>query len=323
MWSDYALETPVLEWSDLDESELPFIGTQFNPDLTFNCGQAFRWRRLDQGWVCTIEQAVVYVYTQDGRLLARIYNGDQQLLLRYLRSDFDLDGWARSADDPLLRLAIQRYPGLRLAEQPAEETILTFACSSANPVGRIANSMEMMTLLLGEEIATISGVTYHSFPEAERIASAPETLLRHDCAMAYRARCVQSIARELVNGLAEELPAIRRMPYEEARAKLASYKWIGPKIADCVCLLALGFDCAVPVDTHLWRLARALFGMQIRTKSLTEKTYTQVSRLFRQRYGETAGWAQEYLYHASRQGTLPDLMALVKEESSLPSDMLG
>ena len=301
------LDLPVLEWDDLTEFELPFGPSQFDPDISFNSGQAFRWRRLNIGWVNTIGQAVVLVYRRDSKLLARLFDGEPGLIRDYLRADFDLMRWANASSDPLLRLTVERYKGLRVLAQPEVETILTFACSGANSVARITDSMHGMTALLGEPVATIAGVTYRAFPDASAVASAPETILRHDCGMAYRARCVGDIARALVDGLAEELPAIRQMSYEDARNRLAGYRWIGPKIADCVCLMALGFDCAVPVDTHLWRLAQTLFGVRIPTKSLTAKTYAHVSRLFREQYGNTAGWAQQYLYHASRQGALTEL----------------
>ena len=301
------VDPPVLEWDDLVEFELPFGSNQFDPDICFNSGQAFRWRRLEDGWVSTIDDAVVFVYRRERKLLARLFNGEPSQIGRYLRADFDLIGWANASADPLVQLTVERYTGLRVLAQPEVETILTFVCSGANSVARISDSMHKMTDLLGEPIATISGTTYRAFPHAGAVAAAPESLLRYDCGMAYRARCIGDTARALVDGLAEDLPAIRRMDYEDARARLASYKWIGPKIADCVCLMALDFDCAVPVDTHVWRLAQALFGIKIPTKSLTAKTYAHVSRLYREQYGETAGWAQQYLYHASRQGELAEL----------------
>ena len=301
------VDSPVLEWDDLVEFELPFGPNQFDPDISFNSGQAFRWRRLGDGWVSTIDDTVVFVYRRERKLLARLFNGEPSQVSRYLRADFDLIGWANGSGDALLRLAVERYEGLRVLAQPEVETILTFVCSGANSVARISESMHKMTDLLGEPIATISGTTYRAFPHAGAVAAAPESLLRYDCGMAYRARCIGDTARALVDGLAEELPAIRQLDYEDARSRLASYKWIGPKIADCVCLMALDFDCAVPVDTHLWRLAQALFGVKIPTKSLTAKTYAYVSRLFREQYGATAGWAQQYLYHASRQGELAEL----------------
>jgi N-glycosylase/DNA lyase len=38
--------------------------------------------------------------------------------------------------------------------------------------------------------------------------------------------------------------------YREAHEKLLDLQGVGPKVADCVCLMGLGWGEAVPVDTH-------------------------------------------------------------------------
>ena len=41
-----------------------------------------------------------------------------------------------------------------------------------------------------------------------------------------------------------------REGYREAHEKLLELQGVGPKVADCVCLMGLGWGEAVPVDTH-------------------------------------------------------------------------
>ena len=41
-----------------------------------------------------------------------------------------------------------------------------------------------------------------------------------------------------------------RTGYQEAHDALLSLQGVGPKVADCVCLMGLGWGEAVPVDTH-------------------------------------------------------------------------
>ena len=38
--------------------------------------------------------------------------------------------------------------------------------------------------------------------------------------------------------------------YRTAHAELLALQGVGPKVADCVCLMGLGWGEAVPVDTH-------------------------------------------------------------------------
>ena len=41
-----------------------------------------------------------------------------------------------------------------------------------------------------------------------------------------------------------------RPGYREAHGQLLELQGVGPKVADCVCLMGLGWGEAVPVDTH-------------------------------------------------------------------------
>lgn len=74
---------------------------------------------------------------------------------------------------------------------------------------------------------------------------------------------------------------------------------VGPKVADCVCLMGLGWGEAVPVDTHVWQIAQRdyKFGKG-KHKSLTKATYDAVGDHFRQLWGKEAGWAHSVLFAA-------------------------
>ena len=54
-----------------------------------------------------------------------------------------------------------------------------------------------------------------------------------------------------------DLPFLTEMPLEEAKAWLRSLPGVGPKTAACVLLFALGRP-ALPVDTHVYRVAKRL-----------------------------------------------------------------
>lgn len=51
------------------------------------------------------------------------------------------------------------------------------------------------------------------------------------------------------------LSSLRSLSYEEAIEALTQLPGIGPKVAACVCLFSLDKDEAIPVDTHVHRLA--------------------------------------------------------------------
>lgn len=48
------------------------------------------------------------------------------------------------------------------------------------------------------------------------------------------------------------------------------------QVADCVCLMALDKAEAVPVDTHVWRIARQRYGMALGGRSLTARAHQEI-----------------------------------------------
>ncbi|XP_019360142.1 PREDICTED: N-glycosylase/DNA lyase [Gavialis gangeticus] len=64
--------------------------------------------------------------------------------------------------------------------------------------------------------------------------------------------------------------------------------------------MALDKPEAVPVDTHVWQVARQRYGLELGTaaRSLTPRVYRETGDFFRQLWGPRAGWAQAVLFCA-------------------------
>ena len=94
--------------------------------------------------------------------------------------------------------------------------------------------------------------------------------------------------------------------YKAAHAALVQLTGVGPKVADCVCLMGLGWGGAVPVDTHVWQIALRDYnygggggaGGKRKTATLTKAMYDGVGDFFRGLWGEHAGWAHSVLFTA-------------------------
>lgn len=59
------------------------------------------------------------------------------------------------------------------------------------------------------------------------------------------------------------------------------WEWVGDgvvwqQVADCVCLMALDKAEAVPVDTHVWRIARQRYGMELGGRSITPRAHQEI-----------------------------------------------
>lgn len=294
------MSVPELSWSDLSVTRLDVPPALLDLAETLGSGQAFRWRRAGGAWVGVVRGHAIQLWREGPAVCARAFPGPADFLADYFRLAFDLAGWAAAVEQPELRAALARYPGLRVLAQEPWEVLLAFSTATARPVARIAASLELLAAHFGRPIARIDGRTFFAFPPPERIAAAPVEALWADCRLYYRARQLQATARALLERGSAWLDRLAAGPYPAAHAELAALSGIGPKVADCVCLFALRFDQAVPVDTHVWALARELLGERVPTRSLTRRTYALVADLFRARYGPAAGWAQQYLFHQRR-----------------------
>jgi len=276
-----------------------------NLSHTLECGQAFRWRYLGGWWMGVVRGHVLRLRREAGAVVGEVYPpriDAESFLAAYLRIDVDLDGLYRrfAAAEPLAAKAVSRFAGLRVLSQEPQETLLSYVCSTANSVARISRSVEELSRRFGRPIATLDGHTFYAFPSAESLVQAPEEELWSECGLGWRATNLKRVAEELLDRPGGWPEQLRGLPYPEAKALLMKLRGVGPKIADCVCLFSLRMDEAVPVDTHVWAIAREIFGARIRTRSLTPATYAQVASLFQERFGHFAGWAQEYLYMQRR-----------------------
>ena len=299
-------------WRDLPVGCLPLGPRDLDLAATLDCGQAFRWRLADDGWWRgVIGDRAVRIRRVGDACEYQVYpsrGADGEALLRkYLRLDVDL---STLVEDLALRCsrihpALRAHPGIRILAQPPEETLLSFLCSPANSVPRISRSIEQLCERHGALIARLDGVEYRAFPSKGTLIKLPDAEYRA-AGLGWRGLGIRVVAGRLLLKPRDWLLTLRSVPYVEARAALVDFPNVGPKIADCVCLFGLLKDEAVPVDTHVWALAKELFADEAAsghlTKSLTGKTYDRVLALYQERYGPYAGWAQQYLYHWRRHG---------------------
>jgi N-glycosylase/DNA lyase len=116
----------------------------------------------------------------------------------------------------------------------------------------------------------------------------------------YRAKYISTTARIIAQErLAGWLDGLRKVGYRDAHEALLGLSGVGPKVADCICLMSLDKAEAVPVDTHVWQIAQRDYGFgRGKHKSLTKATYEAIGDHFRKLWGQEAGWAHSVLFTA-------------------------
>jgi N-glycosylase/DNA lyase len=118
--------------------------------------------------------------------------------------------------------------------------------------------------------------------------------------MGYRAPYLQSTAQKAARDPGWE-ERIRSLPYHEAQRALQEFEGIGKKAADCVLLFAFQKYESFPVDVWIHRILQKHYA-QGGPRPLTNKGYDRIGAFARDYFGEFAGYAQEYLYCARKEG---------------------
>jgi N-glycosylase/DNA lyase len=183
--------------------------------------------------------------------------------------------------------------------------------------------MEKLCIHYGPLLVRIDDISYYDFPAPSALTGPGiETHLR-ELGFGYRAKYIWRTANIIANerptgwldklrnpespafGLDTKISSAGKMAkngregYREAHESLLELQGVGPKVADCVSLMGLGWGEAVPVDTHVWQIAQRdyKFGRG-KHSSLTKATYDAVGDHFRDLWGVEAGWAHSVLFTA-------------------------
>ena len=252
---------------------------------TLTSGQLFRWRRDSDGaWHGFVgESSLRLSQSESGEML--FWEAASERAVRdFLRlDDLTLANLAEewSANDAPFAEAWALQPGVRILRQDPHECFFSFLCASVAPISRISAMLRAIAPL-GEP-----------FPSLETLGKLTETNLRKQ-GLGFRAPRVVSAAKSrATEGLLER----RSQPLNELEAHLTQNIGVGRKIADCIALFSLDSDGAVPVDTHIWQIAKAHYAPHLREKALTAKTYQQTVDAFTDAFGPHAGWAQQILFY--------------------------
>lgn len=253
-------------------------------DLCLFCGQVFRFVRTPEGYA-GFDGVHSFIFRRIGSEWE--ITGNRQAFDRLFRLDLPRTELVSRliAADATLEPVIQRAAGLRtMRPSNAEETFFSFLCTSNNHIARIT-AMIAKLAAFGEAGA---------FPPAEVIASLGGERLR-DLGFGYRAESIVEAARRLRQD-PSLLPSLKVANYEEAFRELLTFKGVGPKLADCICLFALDHTEAVPVDTHMWQAFCRQYRPDLAQSTLGDKRMREVGDFMREKFGKDAGFAHHFLF---------------------------
>ncbi|PYI06073.1 8-oxoguanine DNA glycosylase [Aspergillus sclerotiicarbonarius CBS 121057] len=339
--------------------KLPVSLNELCINTTLRCGQSFRWHNVPDTdeWRCVLHGRLLSLKQDPTYLYYRTYRAskppnrpnDDDTTLSLLSHYFNLTTnlttlyaeW--SSQDPNFRKKASQFTGIRILRQDAWEALVSFICSSNNNIARISQMVEKLCLNYGPFIASVNGRAYHGFPPPEALTAQDVEGKLRGLGFGYRAKYIYQtavmVAKEREEGWLDSLrnpecpawgveaaPGGEMRPegregYREAHEKLLELQGVGPKVADCVSLMGLGWGEAVPVDTHVWQIAQRdyKFGKGS-NKSLTKVTYDAVGNHFRKLWGKEAGWAHSVLFTADLK-TFSDRLAATSKKVEVKTEV--
>ncbi|XP_066553766.1 N-glycosylase/DNA lyase [Amia ocellicauda] len=305
---------------------LPCTHSELRLDLTLGCGQSFRWTETSKGHWTGVMGGRVWTLTQTAdRLWFHRYSTqpgpregsevvtpeheeeedgkDEEALRDYFQLKVQLgglyQGWG--AVDPHFKHTALSFPGVRMLRQDPTECLFSFICSSNNHVSRIQGMVGRLCQRLGEPLCQLGTETYHTFPSLHRLAEEGVEECLRALGFGYRARFLHQSACHILDMKGPDwLASLRGVAYPEARSALCALPGVGLKVADCVCLMSLDKLGVVPVDTHVWQIARRHYLPELGSaqRSLTPALNQRIGDFFRQLWGPYAGWAHSVLFCA-------------------------
>jgi len=256
----------------------------FNPTDTLTCGQIFRYFETDRGFL---------VFSQDKS--AQIYYANDCWTVEtddidYFKNFFDVDtdysvfANALSNTSDLMQKAVQKGKGIRILKQDLFETIISFIISANNNIKRIQLIINRMCERIGKPIKD-----GYAFPTIQDLANQDVSFFE-EIGAGYRADYLYETCKQLYNDF--DIDALKNMDTQTARQALCKLKGVGPKVADCILLFALGRGDVFPVDTWIKKIYHDAFE--------TGLPDDKIHAFFVDKFKDLSGLAQQYLFYFYR-----------------------
>lgn len=264
----------------------------FNIEEILECGQCFRFAKLGD---------LKYSVTALGRVLTAEQKGDSLTLYDCTADEFEAK-WRHyfdmdrdygaikekiSYNDDIMRSAVNYAGGIRLLNQEPYECLLSFIISQNNNIPRIKGIIAAMSDKYG---------TDGNFPTLEQLSDVTEDDL-FALKMGFRNKYIYDAVHKLLAGEVR-LDTLIDMPCDEAREELKKIKGVGNKVADCVLLFSLGHREVFPIDVWVRRVVSELYF------DGEEQSLNAIADFARNKWGELAGYAQQYLFYYARSGSM-------------------
>lgn len=258
----------------------------FNIDHILLCGQIFRYRKTDFGYLVFSKDKIAKVYKEDD--VCKIVSDD----VDYFYSYFDLDKDYSKIKTDLEKFKELEEPikygyGIRILKQDIFEAIISFIISANNNIKRIQGIVERISEKFGKKLGD-----FYAFPTIDELSLADENFFK-SVGAGYRAPYLVNVIKQLKT---EEfdIEKMKKLSTKELRKLLIKLSGVGPKVADCILLFGFSRGDVFPVDTWGEKIYKEIFLGNLKDRN-------KITDFFVETFGDLAGIAQQYLFFYKRE----------------------
>ena len=273
----------------------------FKPKHIFECGQCFRWNKeIDDSYTGVFGNNVINVKKEGQDIIFKgICNGNiKEICEEYfdLNTDYEKIKSNLSKVDNNLKQSIKYGSGIRILNQDLWETLISFIISANNNIPRIKGIIERISKKYGNKII-FNNKEYYTFPTPEELSKANVQDLRA-LGLGFRDTRVYETTKMILENKSKLEELKKENNVDILREELLKFPGVGPKVADCIMLFSLKKLEVFPIDVWVRRVMNDLY---IKNKDEEKVSKLQIQNLAKEKYGNLAGIAQQYLFYWRRE----------------------
>lgn len=259
---------------------------EFNPTHIFECGQFFRYKKINDKYIAFSKDKKVEVYKKNNNYIIKCKNEDNEYFKNFFDFGTDYSKIKRQLikKHPFMQKMINFGKDIRILKQDVLEMIISFIISANNRIPCIQRSIEYICTHAGTNMGD-----YYAFPTLEQLSKLNEKFFI-DARIGFRAKYMVKTIQSLQK---IDLKALDKLDTPSLRKKLIELQGVGPKVADCILLFGFSRKDVFPVDTWIAKVYKEdLHGTQTNRVKIT----TELVNMF----GELSGYAQQFLFYYKR-----------------------
>lgn len=263
----------------------------FDIELILECGQCFRFKKIDEKEyrLIAFNRILNIKQTENKIIFSPCTIADfENIWYNYFDLSTDYNAIKKAlSGDRVLKEACEFGGGIRILKQDPTECLISFIISQNNRIPMIKKVIENICQKWGCDL----GGEY-SFPTPKAMKDAnQETLM--ECRTGFRHKYIRDCLDRLLDG-GLDLEALRQKDTPALKSDLMQIKGVGSKVADCVLFFAYGRSEVFPTDVWIKRVMEHFYF------DSKETPIKEIHAFASQKWNNLAGYAQQYLFHYAR-----------------------